>query len=865
MMLRGNKFWTLLPDMRTGKTMMHRVFAAGGILYAALRRKARIAHSHRSPSLGCLAVVLFAFGASQFAADFASAQHLDTFEGGQPRWLLVESDCAAQVTGQEIGLTMPHSGRTSEIIELACARGTRAIVAYPIEPSLVLNEFRPRLWVRCHSGKMTFGVRVVFPQARHPVTGGRLTTILWGDSYTTPGHWQELRVTELERRLSAEVMRLRKLHSPQLQLDDAHIDTIVLNAYTGPGRYKIQVDDLDLRGLIALSAAGIPTPLNWRRRWKWREEMPSPEQAYWATVNRAPIWLEHRGESFPWIASLGYTGVVMNQLPASQQLADLNHSRLDVICPPPAQAMEFVESDLVAIKGWLVGAAMDGRQIDYARSQARQASQLPAKLARPLVGEALERHWQFARITDELMVAQPNAASAGGWQDRQTWLREKLSVVRPATQGWVSVNVDAGPALIGQAVAVRKALDMDESVNLTTWPMGARHNVISAIVAGARGIMMRSSEPLTATRGQQQAQIAAIRWTNNDLKLWGPWLAQGQALAPPQLNRSDYQAACLSVRDSRLIIAAVSVPESQHVLPATTGQPLQFSIPNAASVQQVFRLTDGKLQPVDADTSGNAITWTIERPRSTESFVVTNSPPVLAYVAKQCEQTVLSNAVDQVDIASESLERATRLIESRYAKAPDERTKMGAARHHLLALAQAQQRINTAQRDLQRNAPSAAINNSADALDLIHGVFFDSYQVARANLAAAQSSPFVLTPSSLHLHWDLAIACERSQWRDVELPGADFADLDRMLAAGWSQQRRQTDQATLAVELVPGSTTQHPRSTNGLRLAAYRQPGSDPISGGYEGALTRVRSAGIELPAGHLVRVVGTAAILKCD
>jgi hypothetical protein len=193
----------------------------------------------------------------------------DSFEGGQPRWLLVDSDCNAQLTGQEISLIFPHGGQTCELLELACGHGTLAVLAYPIEPCAVIREFEPSIWTRCSSGGIQIGVRVVFPFAAHPDTGGRLSAIVWGTSYTESGQWQQLKVDSLEERMQQEIVALRKRFGSQLQLEGAFIDSLVINAFTGPGRYHLQLDDLELRGMVSMAATGNPPPANWREAWRW--------------------------------------------------------------------------------------------------------------------------------------------------------------------------------------------------------------------------------------------------------------------------------------------------------------------------------------------------------------------------------------------------------------------------------------------------------------------------------------------------------------------------------------------------------------------------------------------------------------------
>src|SRR5687768_15484689 len=61
------------------------------------------------------------------------AQLVDSFEGGAPRFQLVESDCQAQLALNEISPSLPRSGQTCELLEIVCSNGTYAYLAAPIE------------------------------------------------------------------------------------------------------------------------------------------------------------------------------------------------------------------------------------------------------------------------------------------------------------------------------------------------------------------------------------------------------------------------------------------------------------------------------------------------------------------------------------------------------------------------------------------------------------------------------------------------------------------------------------------------------------------------------------------------------------
>lgn len=825
---------------------------------------------------------------------FAQTQRTDSFNGGEPRWILVESDCGAELTEHEISLIMPHSDPACELFEIACRSGSFVNLAYPIEPCNALNEFTPRVWTRCASGRIRLGVRIVFPFAEHPITGGRMHAMLWGEAYSNAGQWQVLQVTGIEQLLQTEMIAIRSRFGGGLKLDGAYIDSLVLNAYTGPGRYRVQVDDMELRGMIPMAATGIPLPRNWREKWQWRYAVPSKEQQYWAAPNRPPVWLKYQGESLPWVSSLGFTGLFLDSLPSEQQLERIRDAELAVVCPPPAYDVTLAEKVAPVIRGWLIGSALDSRSSDQARQVAAKVNEFSEELRRPLIGEALEGFWMFSRIADEVIVPSPALASAGNSRDKQEWLRSSLRSTQSRGNGWVSLAIDDNPVLKQQYRTAKKIIDpvdpdiafltsgTPEEIDVPTDPLRFRHDSVAAIIAGARGLLLRSTEPLSMQSSGGSAEVAALRWLNNDLDLWGPWIMAGQRISEPRLSRSDYQGASWTVSQSRLVIAQTQAPGVEHCISPTFQTPLRIELDdNAAGLEQVLRITSGKLERVELEESSPGVSWTVPTPAPTEVFVITSNPEVLAFLRRRIPAMATENASDQLEIVAYNATHALALIEARFPDRDRSEAATVIRRNELRRLEVAQQTLERGWQALRSGQPSAAMQIGYQASDMIQGILYEGFLAATENLASPQSTPFVLSPGLLAYHWRLAEACERSEWLPLPLPGNEFSSLSRLLESGWSQQRRLADQFDLRVELVPGprlrnasqiggatgqvKSTGQDESTGALRLAAYSNQvdaSSEPIPGGYEGASLRIRSAPARVKAGQLVRISGMAEII---
>jgi hypothetical protein len=802
----------------------------------------------------------FAMFSLSLVAVPCAAQMQDSFEGGAPRWRLVESDCGAQLTLHEISVTFPHNGQTCELMEVAAGNGTMALVAYPIEPCAVLNEFEPRVWARCASSGLRFGVRVIFPLATHPVTGGRLTAILWGSTYSDPGQWQMLKVANIEKLMQIETVALRQRYGADLVLENPFIDAVVMNVYTGSGRSRLQIDDLNLMGLIALPAIGRPIPANWREAWHWRPESLNVEGRFWTAMNRPEVWLQYQGESLPWLKSLGISGLVVGKVPSGEQLRSIQEAKMSVVCPPPQYSLAVETQNASAIRGWLIGSALDAAQAPRAREQATRVAQFPDSLKRPIFGEALEQYWMFSRIADEVIVPVPDIMSAGSAMEQIAWLKSQLVPTLERGHGWVAINTGANSQWIGQYREAQKLVDPQQvqeenAFDIPTDPLAVRSQITRSVASGSKGFMLRSFSPLNLYTLAARAQVASIRWSINDLALWGPWIVAGQSVRPPTLSRSDYMGTAWTLHNSYLIVVQnlpqESSTQSSMVPNGTSSNALVCGMTVAGNPRQVHRLTQGTVQSLETSSTPGGLQWTVPQPQPVETFVIGDNPNVLAFINRHLNRTRISNAEDQLDIAAYQTSVAAELIVARFGNADHP-----AARAQLSVQERARRQLEEGLQLMRNGAIPAATTAAFQSLALSQSLLDDAQQAARANLAAPQSSPFVLMPAAFKYHWKVAEACDRSRWEDLPLAGSNLTSLDTMLQSGWTQQQRLQDQADMRVEWIPPQDGSGP----GLRLAAY-QKGETKLAGGYEGASLRVRSAAANVRAGQLVRIKARARV----
>ena len=144
-----------------------------------------------------------------------------------------------------------HSGQGCERLAVLGNHGTHVYIGHEVGRARVIEELVPSVWVRSDRAGLQIVARAVLPRTEDPRTGGPVSTLLHGASYTEVGRWQQLAVGDLPRLLARQVRILRTQLGPGVDGREAYIDRILLNAYGGPGQTNVWIDDLEIAGYVA--------------------------------------------------------------------------------------------------------------------------------------------------------------------------------------------------------------------------------------------------------------------------------------------------------------------------------------------------------------------------------------------------------------------------------------------------------------------------------------------------------------------------------------------------------------------------------------------------------------------------------------
>jgi hypothetical protein len=198
------------------------------------------------------AVVFVAFCGARAA--LGQQIHQQGFEGRDPLWVQGPS----QATFQEVEHRLTdarkadrpdervNSGQKSEFIHLDIKQGKFIHYLYKIGKATVNEELRVSFWLCASRPNVQFYCRVVLPHEDDPASPGqKLTVLLPGDAYQTVNRWQKVSMSQPQRLLRDQVRLLRASLRKDVIFEDAYVDCVVLNLFTGPGGLKVWIDDLE--------------------------------------------------------------------------------------------------------------------------------------------------------------------------------------------------------------------------------------------------------------------------------------------------------------------------------------------------------------------------------------------------------------------------------------------------------------------------------------------------------------------------------------------------------------------------------------------------------------------------------------------
>jgi hypothetical protein len=732
-----------------------------------------------------------------------------------------------------------------ELIEVSYDNGSFAYLLYPIQPSAVIDDLRASIRIRSAQSGLRVGFRIVFPRSTDPATRDSLVEVILGNPSEGGGRWSTCTINNVVHHYENRVRFLRAKYGPNVDLRDAYVDGVVLSVYSPRGTIRLQVDDLQVDGMIAPSESvpirNTDTPID-------LSEIPVDEQLrnLQATV---PRWIQYQGESLDYLKSLGFTAIITNRPNDSLVIEQSLRTQMGVIAPPPDTVPTGNLSDSYRhVQGWLLGMALDQSHLEQTRSRVSKLTRFPQSLSRPTIGEAMEMYGSYSRLSDWLAVPTPIATRVRSAQEARQVIQSDLRPMAGRSIPLTSIVTQMPLEWIAQKNIAYQTLSGETTQTADYDLLQTRLQVYRSMMQGTRGWIFRSGAPLDS--GDPTSLIRSQGYTgiNQEIELFLPWIRAGQSSwRPIEVDSREHVASLLETPNSQLAIVIAAGPMDQICSPAPNTERIQVTLPFSGQVRNTFRITHGTLERLRPQQTPKGHVVVLERPALVEQIVSVVDLKPVSYLQEQLTQVAPHLVESRMEIAEQVLEVAQKTLVAQAVPTGDDRWEQRD---------QAKQAYRDATYHLAKSNIPMALKSADEALLIAQRLVRRSWEEAAAQFNAFQSSPLVSSPLSLPLHFEFSRLLADRPWQPIQIPDTPFRTNESFAQSRWRVDRRLTD--TVQSDCYIGETG--PDGQPCLLLST--QPLQDqPIASGYAGAAMRVTSPPIEAPIGSIVHIQGLVRI----
>jgi hypothetical protein len=731
-------------------------------------------------------------------------------------------------------------------MEVQSGHGSYIYLAYPIDPCGVIPELNGSIRIRSAERGFRLGFRVVFPYAKHPATHAPVTEVILGTPHDGAGRWSTSTIQDVVPKLEERQRFLRRRDGPEVDLRDPYVDAVVLSVYGYPGISRIQVDDLVVDGMIAPGMLATDPSASSRA---FQEDIPISERLRLLQA-RVPRWIQHQGESLPYLQSLGFNAVIAQQSNDMLVLDQAAETGMGVIMPPPATIPTDSQAEQYRpVSAWLVGLSLNQAQIENARSRVASLSRFPEALARPTIGEAWELYGSYSRLTDWISVPMPLATTVRSTQETSGILQSDLRPIAGRSSPITSLWTQMPNEWIAQRQVASSILGREPWLLPDHDRLQARLQIMRSIMHGARGWIFRSPTPLDAGDETSTVRAASYAGLNREIELLLPWIQAGESkwrTIPIQSN--EYAASILETPNSQLVIAVAAGASDQICSPAPTTERLTFTLPVSGQAREVYRITHAQLERCATQATAGGMVVVIDRPGLIEHIVSVIDTAPITYLRETLSRLAPELTENRIDIATQTLQVAQMTLVARQLPESDPAWEQ---------IRQAQSAARAASNFLVRSEFARACQAADQATLQAQRVLRASWEEALSQFQGVSSSPLIASPLGMPLHWELDRVLQGRVWESLAVPGTPFVNLETWRSAGWRSDHRLEE----SIESAVGITAEVGPSGTPTMLISAKSRNGQPVPSGYAGASMRVTSPRLNIPYGAMVHIEGLVQI----
>jgi hypothetical protein len=777
------------------------------------------------------------------------AQIHDALDTHPPRWHLSESDCQARVIDQGHLATGGIEEGSCETVTLVAGHGTEALLIYPIEPVLPIDDLRANVSLRSAKEGARIGLRVRYPFLRDRETRQAVSVVIYGASYKSPGEFASIGVGLIEKPLRMKNVALRNEHGSGADLSDPYVDGIVVNAYGGPGTVSIRLDELRIDGLVPVDA-GVVTgnarsddrpqgSIELRRG----SERPADDRYRTAFPTGEIIRiLQHNGEPLSWVRSLGFDAVLLSQPPDAAILSEAIRSRVSVYAPPPSSPDPSLESMLAPVAGWYIGSgqAMDSRHVKQTTEASKRLRGWPKRWRRPIIGAPSETWRHYAALLDGIIDDLPPRVRGLQADEEVAQMVAMRRQIGDRVETAVGVQSMPPTSLVMQCENIADAIGAPRSSGFRWHSMWLQ--TMRSLETTPSAILFRSTRSLASGSPLDSQRSMALSYVNRMIATISPWIAPATPASPPVVTGAPYQAARLTNEETELFILTSAAARGSEVL-SGDGAVIDIHLTPADATKIAWRLTHFSAERLQTQITETGAHLQIVSPDAAEIIVLSGNPTVGGELSQSAKRFARQAALDRWQLATELVQRTA-----------DNWTAASASRA------------------ARQSAPSGLIDAARRTINDAESIYRsgdtgETLRMARRADAWALRSQWQLA-ESLMPDWPNPTSCPpidsgapevQIMWRGLmtdrgwgvnRLNSGGLDEVNMIGPGRWNVGQRMTGRAHSEVSHITRG------AIRGGALQATVTPLTDEgLPGGYEGTVIQVRSPSVRVPAGKAIRI----------
>jgi hypothetical protein len=796
----------------------------------------------------------------------AAGQSEQGFEQGPASWQLRETDCELPATAwtHERTPAEKHAGLSSEHFRFQTGHGSKILVAHSVDPSHLIPELQPEVWLKANRGGIRLAARVVIPPAANRGGQGPVKIMIDGPRYDHIGNWQRLSfgtgADSVEQRARDQLWTLSSKTGAALDIDKAYVDLIVLNLYTGPGACDVWIDDLRMGGAVTAETASPDAAATGSIEDAYAvrlvaQQEGDPEATSWVRFDGNIIELGgqpffaravlHNGEPLDFLKELGFNVVELRGPPTLEQLMAAQSLDLWLVAPPPASAgLQPIGLEFDRVLAWSVGRNLSGRDLDHAIQTAKEIRYSDPRKGRPILADVRSNWSDYGQTVN--IVATGCDPLGGGFRlsEYGQWLAQRQRLAGPSVPIWAAIPTELPSEVVTQIAALSGRVPPTPFA-----PQQVEAAVFEALAGGARGLRFLSRTRLDATDPVTLLRAQTIRWLNVRVSQFEPWGAGGAVAGPVAQADPNLKVTALRTERARLLLIQRVTGLEQWTAGDAPLSKVSFVDVGASATDRAYWLAPSGMIPLPLSTIHGGAQIELEHCPSLAAVVVADSPVVVNRVSS-AYRTLAGQSLSQLrtDLIRNWL-AIVQLVDRQMSQLGQVDPAASAAINEAITLLQRSETMLASGNELTADE---CADQCEQRLASARRQFLSQ---ARGPFHSAAASALLIHPLLVPQHWGLANHLSQANWFPNALAGGDFENLPHLVQNGWINRRSEEDDIETLVELTPSAAV---GGRLGLSLTAKSNRAGLEV---VESAPVWITSGDIPVRGGQIVRVHGWAKL----